>query len=347
MKKALLYIPILLLLLSSCEKQIPIDIEDQEAKVVVHAQGETDSPLSMTITKSIPVFGISYTSIGGSQFPKVTDAQVSITVNGSSTPITASNNDNHYSLPYIPQEGDHIDLRIDVPGYPTLSSSTTVPAKPIVGDLQLTESRYTNIDGSQEVNLSLFVPLTDPETTADYYSITLTQYDTVFYTYYDDSSAITDYDTLIKTENWFECQDQLIVTDIDPEDALEGIAVPIFFGSEMLFSDQRINGVSHNIELNPYVYLSSFQYEGCYHNGEYASNFTYTVHTTFVVEISTLTRDDYLYRKTLQSLQSAYDDDLLGFFSEPAQLHSNIDGGIGIFSINSKKTLTYHHIIEP
>jgi hypothetical protein len=347
MKKALLYIPILLLLLSGCEKQIPIDIEDLEAKVVVHAQGETDSPLSMTITKSIPVFGISYTSIGGSQFPKVTDAQVSITVNGSSTPITASNNNNHYSLPYIPQEGDHIDLRIDVPGYPTLSSSTTVPAKPIVGDLQLTESRQTNIDGYEEINLSLFVPLTDPETTADYYCITMERYDTVFYIYYNDNGAIIDYDTLTAIVSWFECQDQLIVTDIDPADVLDGAAVPIFFGSEMLFSDQRINGVSHNIELDPDLYLGSYQSEGYYHNGEYSSNFTYTVHTTFVVDISTLTRDDYLYRKTLQSLLSAYGDDLLEFFSEPEQLHSNIDGGIGIFSINSKKTLTYHHIIEP
>lgn len=344
MKTALPYISILLLLLSACEKQIPIDIEDQEAKVVVHAQGETDSPLSMTITKSIPVFGMSYSSDGVSQFPRVTDAQVSITVNGSSTPITASSIGNRHTLPYNPQEGDHIDLRIEVPGYPTLSSSTTVPAKPQVGDLRLTESRQTNTDGNEDLNLTLFVPLTDREATADYYSITLERYDTAIYTYYDDTGAVIDHDTLIDIVSWFECQDQLIVTEIDPADALDGVTVPTFFGSEMLFSDQRINGVSHNIELNPYLYLGSYQAEGYYHNDQYCPNFTFTLRCAFVVNVYSLSHDDYLYRKTLQS---AYGDDLMGFFAEPVQIHSNIDGGIGIFSIKSKKTLTYHYTIEP
>ena len=344
MKKALPYIPILLLLLSSCEKQIPIDIDDQEAKVVVRAQGETDIPLSMTLTKSIPVFGVSYSSNGGSQFPTVTNAQVSIVVNNTSTPITATSYENHYTLPYIPQEGDHIDLHIDVPGYPPLTASTIVPPKPLVGDLQLTESRQTNIDGYEEVNLTLFVPLTDREATADYYCITLNRYDTVFYTYYNDTGAIIDYDTMTDIVSWFECQDQLIVTDIDPAAALEGAAVPIFFGSEMLFSDQRINGVSHNIELNPDLYLGSYQSEGYYRNGQYYPNFTFTLHCAFVVEVSALTHDDYLYRKTTES---AYGDEFTNFFSEPVQIHSNIDGGIGIFSINSKKRLTCYHTIQP
>lgn len=334
----------LILLLAGCEKQIPIDIDDQESKVVVHAQGETDSPLSMTITKSIPVFGINYSSDGVSQFPAVTDAQVSITVNGASTPLSASSNGDRYTLPYSPQEGDRIDLRIDVPGYPTLTSTTTVPAKPQVGDLRLTESRQTNIDNYEDVNLSLFVPLTDREATADYYCITLDRYDTIFYTYYDDTGAVVDYDTMTAIVSWFGCQDQLIVTDIDPADALEGVTVPTFFGSELLFSDQRINGASHNIELNPDIYLGSYQAEGYYHNNQYHPNFTFTLHSLFVVEISSLTHDDYLYRKTLQS---AYGDDLMGFFAEPVQIHSNIDGGIGIFSIQSKKTLTYHYTIEP
>ncbi len=344
MKIALPYIPIFLLLLSGCEKQIPINIDDQEAKVVVHAQGEADSPLSMTITKSIPVFGVTYSSDGSSQFPKVTNAQVSITVNGSPTPLTAISDGNRYSLPYSPQEGDYIDLTINVPGYPTLTASTTVPAKPVVGDLHLTESRYTNIDGYDEVNLSLFVPLTDREATADYYCITLNRYDTAIYTYYDDDGVIVACDTLTDIVSWFECQDQLIVTEIDPADALDGAVVPIFYGSEMLFSDQRINGTSHNIELNPSLYLGSYQFEGYNRNNQYYSRFTFTLHCAFVVGISTLTRDDYLYRKTLQS---AYNDDLTGFFSEPVQIHSNIDGGIGIFSINTKKTLTYRHTIEP
>ena len=58
-----------------------------------------------------------------------------------------------------------------------------------------------------------------------------------------------------------------------------------------------------------------------------------------IVEVTSLTRDQYLFRKTMQSYTS---DDMIGIFSEPVQVHSNINGGIGIFGVCVKQSTTIY-----
>lgn len=323
------------LLLASCEKQIDIDIEDMESQVVVQAQGETGTPVALSLTYSRPTFGYFYVYNGEDYFPSVTDATVTLSVDGGSAE-TAVRDGGTYSFSHIPQPGEELALSIAVPGKDPLSAKATVPLLPQVGELYA----ITRNDNNTSVDISIFVPLTDHDGSADYYSIILYRCDTVVYTYYDNTGAVNNYDTLVESQDWFECQDQLVVTDIDMEDALEGVALPSFFGSEMLFTDARINGTTHSIELLTDVYYGNYWYYGQYPNdtGEYTTNFTYEVHSTFHVEVTSLSRDLYLYRQTMNSYD---DDELLSFFSEPVQIHSNIDGGIGIFGVSSKKSLTY------
>lgn len=328
------------LLLASCEKQIDIDIEDMESQVVVQAQGETGTPVALNLTYSRPTFGYFYVYNGEDYFPSVTDATVSLSVDGGAAE-TAVRDGGTYSFSHIPQPGEELSLSIAVPGKDPVSAKATVPLLPQVGDIYVTtRQEQPDIDYNTSVDISVFVPLSDRDGSADYYSIILYRRDTVVYTYYDDNGAVIDYDTLVDSQDWFECQDQLVVTDIDMEDALEGVALPSFFGSEMLFTDARINGTTHSIELLTNVHYGNYWYYGQYpnDNGEYTENFTYEVHCTFHVEVSALSRDLYLYRQTMNSYD---DDELLSFFSEPVQIHSNIDGGIGIFGVSSKKSLTY------
>ena len=338
------------MLLAACEKQIDIDIDDLEPLVVVRAQNETDMPLSVNLTYSRPMFGSFYVDYDDDYFPKVTDATVTLSVNGG-TVETATRDGGTYTFTHLPQPGEELSLNIEVPGKEAITATATVPLLPQVGEITLqTRTEPLDIDGNTSVDLSLFVPLIDRGGTADFYSIVMYRCDTVCYTYYDSTGAACYYDTLVDGQQYFECQDQLIVNQMNIEDAFEG-TIPTFVGSEMLFNDALIDGTTHSIELMTYVYLGGYNAEGrWFRTGDgywiespYGS-FTYVVHSTFYVEVYALSRDLYLYR---QSMNSYNDDELLSFFSEPVQIHSNVDGGIGIFGVSSKKTFTYKFDLQP
>ena len=334
-----------------CEKQIDIDIENLESQVVVQSQGEAGVPLAVSLTYSRPTFGSFYVYNGEDYFQSITDATVTLSVNGG-TPETATRdhgtqaprlqNCGTYTFSHIPQPGEELELAISVPGKDEVKASATVPLLAQVGDITVsTVTELPDIDGNADVNISVFVPLTDRASSDDYYSIIMTRYDTTIYTYYDEADAVSFYDTVIYERDWFECQDQLLVNDMDPVDAIEGMSIPTFYGSEMLFTDAYINGTTHSIELRTYADIYYYNNEGRWRddgNGyymEYPYRFTYVIHSTFKIEVKTLTRDLYLYRQTMDNYS---DDELLGYFSEPVPIHSNIDGGIGIFGLSSKKT---------
>lgn len=329
------------LLLVGCEKQIDIDIEDLESQVVVQSQGEAGVPLAVSLTYSRPTFGSFYVYYGEDYFQSVTDATVTLSVNGGASE-TATRDGGTYTFTHMPQPGEELELAISVPGKDEVKASATVPLPAQVGDITVsTVTELPDIDGNADVNISVFVPLTDRASSDDYYSIMMTRYDTTIYTYYDEADAVSFYDTVIYERDWFECQDQLLVNDMDPVDAIEGMSIPTFYGSEMLFTDAYINGTTHSIELRTYADIYYYNNEGRWRddgNGyymEYPYRFTYVIHSTFKIEVITLTRDLYLYRQTMDNYS---DDELLGYFSEPVPIHSNINGGIGIFGLSSKKT---------
>lgn len=298
--------------MTACEKQIDIDAGYQEPKLVIDAIGTTDTLLSVNITESRPIFGAHSSSEG---FPPVTNATVNLTANG--VIYTASREDNHYLFPYTPQGGDQLSLQIDVPGHPSVSAMTTVPADPLIGEVAFS-------DYDDGYDLTFRIPLTDRANSTDYYLITMHHYDTIFETYYiQDSVPI--HDTIYNHDAYFYCDDPLVVTDVSVLDMIGEYGIPSFFGETMLFTDERMDGQSHTIEIkcnNPYY------------------NLPYEVHITFVIEVASLSRDAYLYLKTLQSARES--SDMLNLFSEPVQIHSNIDGGIGIFAISNRRVFTHH-----
>ena len=338
-------IPLLIatvLLLAACEKQIELDIEYTEPQVVVMSQNDADNPVSLTLTYSRPVFGTYYVRNGEDYFQQITNATVTLSVNGGNT-LTATRNDGTYTFAHTPHSGEQLSLTVNVPGKGNFTATTTVPQAPLVGNI--THTIRSNSNESEDMDVSLFIPFTDRGGTTDYYSIIMHQFDTVCYTYYDNDGAVIDQDTLTFADGWFECQDQLIVDDMDYEAVLEGLApVTVFYGDELLFTDARINGTTHTIELQTYLNLYRYNYEGQNIEGHYNDNYTYVVHTTFHIEVAALSHDHYLFRQTINNYSN---DDMIGIFSEPIQIHSNIEGGIGIFGVCSKKTFTCQFDYQP
>ena len=315
-------------LLAACEKQIDIDVDDLEPQVVVKAQTEVGTPLSVGLTYSRPVYGNFYVYYGDDYFRKVTDATVTLTVDGTATETT-THNSGTYTFAHIPQPGEVLKLNISVPGHDEVSATDTVPLRPNISDI---DTSSTIGDGYFDVmqNINIDFSLNDDASVDNYYSIRLREVDTIITTYSDNNGNIVSQDaSMDEFYCWFECTDYLLVSntniDVDIEDPTVSST---YSGTAMYFTDATINGQSHRIRIKPRQYSWGYGYYD--YEDYYPSDITANV--TLYLEVTAFSRDLYLYRQTINSY---IDDELLGFFSEPVQVHSNISGGIGIFGVSS------------
>lgn len=320
-------------MMAACEKQIDIDVDDLEPQVVVKAQTEVGTPLSVGLTYSRPVYGNFYVYYGEDYFQKVTDATVILTVDGT-TAETATASDGTYTFAHIPQPGEVLSIGISVPGRDEVTATDTVPLRPSITDIDTSSAVG---DGYFDVmqNMNIDFTLNDDASTNNYYSIRLREVDTIITTYRDDNGNIVSQDTSMdEFYCWFECTDYLLVsnTDIDIEDPTVSST---YSGTAMYFTDATINGQSHLIRIKPRQYSWGYDYYD--YEDYYPSDVT--ANATLYLEVTAFSRDLYLYRQTMNSYD---DDELLGFFSEPVQVHSNINGGIGIFGVSSTTVKQIH-----
>lgn len=315
-------------MLAACEKQIDIDIENQESKVVVQGRNEVGNPLSVDLTYSRPVFGNYYVYYGDDYFPRVTNATVTLSVDGGTTE-TATHNNGTYTFSHIPQSGEVLNLSISVPGRDEITATATVPQNPSISNIDTSYSNDMVYDYYAALQVNIAFTLNDQAATDDYYSIRLREVDTIIYIERDNAGNTVSQDTSIEEYyRFFECTDYLLVNnnEIDIDDPT---ASRTFSGTDMLFTDATINGMSHNVKLT--VQYDYYWDDNNYYKSSDTSIFRYGLY----MDVTALSRDLYLYRQTMNNYN---DDELLSFFSEPVQIHSNINGGIGIFGVSSKTT---------
>lgn len=320
------------LLLTACEKQIDIDIENSESMVVVKALNEAGNPLVVDLTYSRPTFGSFYVRYGEDYFPKVTDATVTLSIDGGAVD-TATRNGGTYTFAHIPQTGEELKLTVSVPGHDEVTASATVPAMPTVSAIDTSNigNGYNYDYYNPILNTTIHFTITDPMETADFYSVRLREVASTIITQYDSDRNIISRDTSVDDNYmWFSCTDYLLVNSTDIDDVLDvedPTASTTYYGREMLFTDATINGQSHRIRIAPEY---GFSYEYIDYD---ADSVEHTTIVTLYLEVTALSRDIYLYRQTMNN----YDyDEILSFFSEPIQVHSNINGGIGIFGVSTK-----------
>ena len=332
-------------LMSACEKRIDIDIDDQQQKVVVKSTNLVGEDVAVAITLSRPIYGTFYVREGEDYFTKVTNATATLNVGGGW--ISATRSGNIYSFDHHAQPGEELTLKIVVPGHDAATTTATVPYFPEVSNVELTvDDTPTNYNGLYDGIFSF--SMTDNVNTADFYSVRLHNFDTVIYTYIDTAGAVMAIDTSINDYYArFKCVDYLLVSNtdidniVDPEDP---DATSTYYGKNLLFTDASFNGQTHEVTLTTY---DIDYYDDYFYRNHKVSGIDYDAvdrvdtenHGVMVLEVSSLSRDLYLYSRTV----SAYDDDeLLGFFSEPVQIHSNIKDGIGIFGFSALRSFKFN-----
>ncbi len=299
MKKIFL-ITAAIVLMAGCMKPIDIDIQQIEPKVVVNADVMADSAVAVRLT-------LSRFFLADGDFRQIDNATVSLAVNNNSPLSPSAQIGGNYSFSYVPTAGDTLTLRVSAPGHGEVKAQTVVPMPASVSGFKVTKMS----DDDYEQKLQVRFTLNDDGSRDDYYFIRLWQV-----RYGIDTIRIDPENYVVDTLHFedhlfFDCSDYDIVDQTNALALIEDDDRPY---GELLFDDATINGQSHEVILNTAVYSYSYP------------------DSDIRLEVITLSRDRYLYEKSVE----AGDDDF-EIFSEPVQIHCNVDGGIGLFSARTVK----------
>ena len=301
-----------ILLLTGCSKQIEFTGDETESMIVLIAAPEADSLVSVRLTYSR--FFLSQ-----EPFRTIDGASLQTEVNGQPSGATFMQDSNQtYRSDLALREGDTLTLVVRSPDGKSATAGCRMPVRPAVENLTMesevllnpTYYGYGTLFFSQDIDFSLV--LDDPAGKSNYYMV---------------QAYVVDSATGERRDCNVSIDDNLLFEGNETEEVFDlGMSVDYSYGEKVLFTDDRIDGQRHTVRgtiINAY--------------GEESAN----IH----VVVSTLSRDTYLYWVTLRAQQETGGE--MGLFSEPVQIHTNVQGGIGILGAMSPRVLTLCHISIP
>lgn len=134
MKNLLLFI-IILTVFVSCTKEIELNLGQTEKQLVVNCLFSEDNPWKVFLTQT--------KSTDDTEDPVVTNASVQILANGNNVIELEYAGDGMYESEQYPQKGVVYELRVDAPGYETISATNTIPADIEISDIDYSDSPTT------------------------------------------------------------------------------------------------------------------------------------------------------------------------------------------------------------
>lgn len=309
MKKITILLSLTILVLtSSCRKVVEFKGSQTDALPVLICQATTDTPVALRL---------SYSSffLREAQFPVIDNATVHADLNGTPNAATFSYTENGIYLSNLTlRPDDTLTLRISIPDQGELTAGCRMPAPASASDPSIlsdfTLDTFPSYDNPNDIlitineySLDFRFTLNDPANVDNYYQLKAF--------FLDPTDNQKRYLTLnINDDVLFEQDPTGDYFDLDMQ-------VPFNYGTQILFSGDRINGLSHVIRGTI----------------EDASNPIFHLGTKLYLEVSSLSRDTYLYHVTRRNQQQ--NDDILSIINEPVQVHSNVNGGIGILGASS------------
>ena len=296
-----------MLILMGCTKQIEFTGEESDPMPVMVSYAEADSTLRVRMTMSR--FFLSSDTV-----KPIDNAVFNVELNGG-TPNARFfyQGKSMYGSSLLLHEGDTLTLHATVPGYGEVKAGCRVPQRPNVTDIIVTkddvyvdtlwsgmpyDSDISNIYFYGEIGFKF--TLADRPGQDDYYLVKA-------YMIKDSTGK--------RKPLTVSVDDDLIYEDAMSDDILGiGTTVDLSYGTNVIFTDNNINGRRHAIEGK--VMIDGY--------GSYDCDTNLRVW----IEVCAVSRDTYLYLATVKA--QSYSDDEMGFLSEPVQIHTNVEGGIGI-----------------
>ena len=302
-----------MLLLISCEKEIDFKGKEDAPKIVLNAIINPDSCIKVFLSESL--FFLSTND----EYKSLSDAKVYVWRNGEMVEELFFDGKMNYTGSFIPSIGDKIKITVEHSKYPFVESEETeIPAPvPLITidtvDVKCYAVRYydfyagsypnytINTDTVYRVVTSSKVKITfhDPEKIKNYYRIFVGVNDK--YSGEDDS-----YNKVYCYSN-----------DLVFSNSNIGLANTSMYNE---FDDLLFDGEKYTLTL-------CFYRERLYSIDE-VDDYQYNIpdKRDIIVRLESICESNYKYYSSLSLLETMG----YGFFTEPAQIYSNIRGGIGI-----------------
>ena len=355
--RIVLFSLVLLAAAAACNPE-PIEFNGEVAEAQVVMQSRIAAGDSIRLRLSYSRF-----FLDASKFRLINNASIHLSVNGSPVAASVSYNadSGRYTLGYIPQPGDQLAITVNVPGHDPVTASTTIPPDPVIDGITVSQlnSAASNEDRTK---YAVRFRLHDDGAAENYYHLQFSC--SINYISLDYENSYITVDTLVSRDTTYNSDsstafilidttflyDTTLVYDTMPVD------IPVYFGCrdylildqdglsltlgeddeyyEIYFTDANINGLAHDVQL-------SLSAEGFYREYEPYSPYGYLDYGHYDLSslqlwmsLTSYSRDLYLYIVSTNQQAS----ELSSLISEPTQIHTNIDGGIGIFAAGNTKT---------
>jgi hypothetical protein len=312
-------------LFCSCEKVIEFEGEALDSKLVMYSILERDSLISVHLSYSYPVFEpeFSYSQLTGAAVSLFRDGSFVESLTYRSPAPSGYEFDPapafsaYGSASEVPVPGSTYRIEASVPGYPDVSSEAIVPeAVPVMGLDTVTVVR-ADYDWSY-LSWKVTLRFSDPPDEENYYRLVVSQ----VYGFYTGDRFLpysNEFPVVVAEigDIWVESDDPILSPGED--NSIFGSGTPNTFS---VFSDELVSGKQYGLDfyLEPFLYM---EYDTAYHD-----------FMMYTIRLQSITKDLYLYLMT-RSAQDVFGDDP---FSEPVIVHSNIDGGLGIFAASASSS---------
>ncbi len=292
-------IAVIILFLASCEKVIPFDTSISEHEMVLNAVPSVEKQLFVYFANTR--FFLDSTNnqpLGG--------IDMVMSINGIDYRPTSVDRC-RYFFDYTVQEEDSLAIRIQA-GDHTVTAHTTVPRMPRISQPLAT----TNDTGAFHLLLVNF-NIDDYPDHKDYYCITLRQRDSGSrYRHYFER-----YDTIDTTySTFFLCNDKAL---IDPFIATNLSVSGFSPFTQLLTTDDNFNGENHNTTLTLIRLTDTNEVVPYIHQ--------------YTLDVETVSPERYRYLQQISTATSP-----IQLITEPPAIYSNVNGALGIFAANARRT---------
>ncbi len=279
-------------ILYGCETTEKIDdFPLRPSKLVLNSYLNPDSTMKFQVSKSLSV-------LDNANLKLINNATIVLYENDIFIDsILYPDEDGLYRMPLLPEVGKTYTVEVSAPDYKEiLKASDKIPLPVPVSEMEvsiLDSSFYENEFYSYGYLSGNFdVSLKDPGAMQNFYELSVYFYDSVF-NYMEENP---EFQHLMKRSLSLSSDDPVLSSNNGSN-------------NQILFEDQMFNGKEISLRIN---------------FGDYSPKRG----KKYYLELVSLTRAGYLYRKTVDEYELARNDP----FAEPVIIYSNIQNGFGIFS---------------
>ncbi len=290
----------LVIISTACEKIINYDIPEDELGTVINGIFCQDSILKLNVSKSIHIL-----DTAKSYFIK--DASVELFENDLLVENLEYLSKGFYSTnSFVPKAGNEYKIVVNVEGKKECTAVCSVPEPIEIFSIDTSHTDLIEYGYYFGKKLNCIITINDPATIPNYYELVVYKKEILYFSEMDSLIFLKPvrFETDDRIIELYRVSDGVYPFNIEPEtESVEG--------EYAIFSDNLLDGKKVSVKFNIKIYSG-----------------IYEQYDTYYFYLNSITRDYYLYLKSLAQYYLAQGHP----FKEPVQVYSNINGGIGIFA---------------